>query len=343
MTTNKNWIINALLICGCCIIGCSSPLNNTPKATKASDPVILTLKLNMTVFALGEPIVATVTVRNAGKTPVTTNWFSINGGFALRLETIDGTPIMMDAEYGETAHPLTHFMEPLKPGQAYTTTLDITRADIAESSSYFPRLAHFRERLTSKIGGYIVSPDTYKLKAVQVLDYTRTSTSQPKGVYTSATFTIREPNETEKEALRLFETQPLFTNDEDSEARKTDAEQSQLEAISAFDKIWNDYRDTVYAPYALYYAARVSQKMGDNSGAIRKYETLESSSKDFPLMADLHYYKTIALKDSGKKDKALIVGQQLKDKYWDHIVAPTVETKCKGSSLRNLVSDLGIK
>jgi hypothetical protein len=333
-------ILALLIFCTCCVKCCTAAPENTLDTTDLQKTVVLSIKLNKTIFALGEPIIATITVRNIGSTPVSTNWLSIDGRLALRLEVIDGTPIMMEALYGEVSNPFTHFLEPLKPGQAYTTAMDITRADIVESSPFFPRLAYFRDRSTSKINGYIVGPGVFKLNAIHVLDYTRTATSPPEGIYASTTFTIREPNQTEKEALKLFEWQPFFPEGQVDEAIKTDAEQTQINSITAFDKIWNSYRDTVYAPYALYYAARISQKMGDNSEAISRYTTLEKSCKDFPLMTDLLYYKTIALRDAGNKYEAMVVAQKLREKYWNHLVAPTIVTRRKGSPLRNMITDL---
>ncbi len=334
-------IYSALLFCAFCVGGCNGVPDKSAKNTKTTGGIVLSIDFNKKEYVMGEPVVAEVSVRNTGNVPIYANWFSLDGDFTLKLENMDGTRIHTRHFFWSVSKPLSRFEESLNPGEIYTTAMDITRA-ICGSSELCPSLARHQYPAT-KISGYVVGSGTFKLKAIHALNYRRNPAGSAKGIYASTTFTIRKPNHTEKTALKLFETQPFFASEDAEESRKTNAEQSQLESIAAFDKIWNNYRDTVYAPYALYYAARVSQKMGDNSEAIRKYETLESSSKDFPLIADLLYYKTIALKDSGKKDKALIVGQQLKDKYWDHLVAPTIATQRNGSSLRNLVSNLGIK
>ena len=312
---------------------------------KKPGSIVISIDFNKTEYALGEPVITTISVKNNGVLQKTADWISFNYSCLLHLEDMKGRNIMMSRVYGDIAIPIFIFNDTLKPGQAYSATFDLTRADVSSSSIQFPRLAKMPHFVNNRIDGYVVGPGTYRLIAEQLVDRPAKVTEPAYKVDGSGTFTIRESDEREKQALKLFETQPFFfiETETENEARKADAEQSQLDAMSAFDRVWNNYRDTVYAPYALYYAARVSQKMGDNSGAINRYTILERSCKDFPLMADLLYYKTIALKDSGKKDEAIVVGQQLKEKYWDHLVAPTVETKRKGSSLRNLVSDLGIK
>lgn len=339
----RKLIITIICLFACCFLGCNKTSDNVSGDTKPVNAPTLTVQFNKTEYVLGEPIIASISVTNGSNTPFYANWLSFGGGFGLRLEKKDGTRVELIQLLSEAEHPMFRFEEPLKHLQSYTTAFDLVRLDVSGSSAFFPRLSLYPSLGTDKIRGYVVEPGTFKIKVIQAL----TARLNPPGSATAldayATFTIREPNDREKEALKLFELQPILVGKSADEARKADAEQSQLGCIAAYDKIWNSYRDTVYAPYALYYAARVSQKMGDNAGAVNRYTTLQESAKDFPLMADLLYHKTIALRDSGKKEEAATAAQTLKEKYWNHMAAPTIEYEQRGSRIRNLISELGIQ
>ncbi len=337
----RSYSILALLIfCTCCMKYCTAAPEETPKSMDSQTSVILSIEFNKAIYAVGESIITTLSVRNVGNIPKTAEWLSMGGECLLYLENEEGNSILMPALHADTAHPTFVFAEPLNPGQAYSTTFDLTRLDISGSSLLFPRLAWMPAVRRTRIDRYVVGPGTYKLKAIQVVDVPHDPKYPATLIEGARSFIIREPNIREKEALNLFELQPFFASEQDKDSRKANAHQSQLDTITAFDKVWNNYRDTVYAPYALYYAARISQKMGDNSGAVSRYTTLEKSCRDFPLMADLLYYKTIALRDAGNKYEAMVVAQKLKDRYWNHLVAPTIETRRKGSPLRNMITDL---
>jgi tetratricopeptide (TPR) repeat protein len=302
-----------------------------------ANSLILSLDLNKQSYILGEPIVVLASLTNKSNVSVDDHWFSFGIGFYLRLETDTGQPVMMERIYTQRARILTDWAATLSSGQTITTANDLTRGDPVGTSPTTPRIARGVIFRKGKITGYAIAPGTYRLIAIHDLRKHKLPDGGRIRLETSKEFTVRAPQGAEKEALALFETQAFFSGE--------GAAESQKNALAAYDKIWNEYRATPFAQYALYYSARILQTQGKLSEAEAKYSLLLEQFPDFPLLADALYYQTLIERDLKQSDKAQKSALKLREKFKNHLVAPDVPMKnhTPGSRVRILLKNMGLE
>ncbi len=286
------------------------------------------------VYVLGEPVVVRLSICNTSGRPITDRWFSYTRGFYLSLENAAGRRVHMEETEGERVQRITDFVYILAPGQTVTTAFDLTRGDIIARSECFPRLARWVRRDEQWVPGYVVEPGTYRLRVTQDLRMNKAEDGGLIRLRCSKEFTIREPNNVEKQALALFASQPRSSGPGE--------ETSQITALADYEYLWKTYRETPYAPYALYYAARILQYQNRFSAALADYALLMQEFPQFPLRADALYYQTLALRAAKQSEQAGATALMLRDQFKNHLIAPDVATKDKGSRIQLLLSQMGM-
>lgn len=301
-------------------------------ATEEANGLRLSIDFNKACYVLGEPIIVRLSISNVGTEPITERWFAYTRGFYLDLENAAGTRVGMEELESEKEQIITDVVCALQPGETVSTAFDLTRGDIAASSPFFPKLARILFPTEPVIREYVVKHGTYRLFVMHRLQMNKSDGEVPACMKASKEFTVLPPNDEQTKALVFFETIPRFD--------RAGAEASQANALADYDLVWKQYRSTPFAPYALYYSARILQRQGDLTNALAKYSELRQACPDFPLIADLLYYQATALIDAGKASDAKAVASLLESQFSNHLVSPDVATKEKGSPVRLLLDRL---
>jgi hypothetical protein len=327
-----------LLLACCVLIGMLIPACGRADNTDPAKALTISAKLNKQNYIWGEPIVVTVTITNTGRQTISQRWFGTGGSFCCKVLDASGKGIPTVTAFSFIEQTYSDWNYALPSAKSISTSFDLLRGDPIDQNGTFPKLAIYHPR---KGIGYATKTGAYRSIFSYYLQDDSSGSPRLKLQDATVSFSIRSPNNEEKEALKLFEINYMFSSARDEKITN---------AIGNFNKIYTQYFNTPYAPYALYYCGRLLQYRGANASALSKYATLLEHYPQFPLMEDLLYYQALALRDAKQPARAHIAAQYLHDHYKNHLVSPGVPMPrakgngmIPGSRIINFAKEMGVK
>lgn len=296
--------------------------------------VAMDLSLNKDDFVIGEPIVLNIKLKNNGTEAADGLLFTVDGKCDIHMTDMNDKNIFMEHFESDMAFCRTGWKRSLNAGEIITTSLDITRGEIFNQEPACPTIARRFGIKNGKLPGYVIGPGKYILHVVHIYDVGHQEMASRRTI----SFSVRAPNEEESNALALFETVPQYESSIMDDAE----EQSILAASNAYDKVWNSYNNTVYAPYALYYAARLNQHTGNIEGAAQRYNTLLQKHPEFALKVDAAYYQALCMQKLGKIKEFNDSMDNLMKNHSNHLVS-TLSAHGRKSPIIELDNKLNTK
>ena len=283
----------------------------------SSLPLRLEVRLNKSVYIVGEPIIVNLKITNLGTETVEGIWFSYVNTLRYEIRTVKGENLVPLFVYYSFYHrDVTLWRRQMQPQDAVTTAMDVMLGDIVEVSPDYERV----EFHDSQMG----QASTHLKEGVYSIEVSHKLPKPLKGLMSAtAKFQVRQPTEREKVALGLFHPRPYEVYNHKAQVIKTKTAAIE-ECLVSYQQLCRDYPDTVYAPYAAYYIGRLWQNQQKWADAITQYESILRKYPAFPLKADLLYYLCACYLDSMEKNQARQLFHELKREFPDHLSAPTV-------------------